>query len=92
MRQIDFKQLNELNADALIDLIAKVNSGITLEDGTKATIGDRVYNYYDCYPVTITAIDREGWADTVKDNGERGPWLNGERLCSVATALAKGWA
>lgn len=64
---------------------------ITLEDNIPADVGDRVYNYYDMYPVTIVAIDPSGWCDTITDSGQRGPLLNGERMCSIETAIKKGW-
>jgi hypothetical protein len=41
--------------------------------------------------VTIVAIDTDGWCDTHRDDGSRGPLLNGERMCSIGTAQAKGW-
>lgn len=63
---------------------------ITLADGTEATTGDRVFNYYDRFPVTLTTYD-DGWYDTLKDDGSRGPMLNGERLCSLVFAERKGW-
>lgn len=64
---------------------------ITLKDGSTAKVGDRVFNYYDRFPVTITYIDYEGWCDTYEDDGSRGPSLNGERMCSINFAAAKGW-
>jgi len=64
---------------------------IKLEDGTTATTGDRVFNYYDRYPVTIAGIDGEGWCYTTRDDGSRGPSLNGARMCSLAFAVRKGW-
>jgi hypothetical protein len=66
-------------------------STIVLEDGTTAAIGDRVFNYYDRYPVHIVTIDDEGWCDTTTDDGSRGPLLNGARMCSITFAERKGW-
>lgn len=62
-----------------------------LSDGSTATTGDRVFNYYDRYPVTLGPVDSDGWFDTIRDDGTRGPMLNGERLCSLETAADKGW-
>lgn len=67
------------------------NTEITLADGTTATIGDRVFNYYDRHPVTILAIDAEGWCYTRLDDGPNGPSLNGERMCSIGHARRQGW-
>ena len=65
--------------------------GYTLEDGTSATEGDRVFNYYDREPVTIGADDGEGWFDTIRDDGTRGKLLDGSRCCSIETATRKRW-
>lgn len=64
---------------------------MTLEDGTTAQVGDRVFNYYDRFPVTIDRIGYDGWADTITDDGSRGPILNGQRMCSLEFAARRGW-
>jgi hypothetical protein len=64
---------------------------VELECGHVAEQGERVYNYYDHFPVTLLEEDRDGWWDTIKDDGTRGPLLNGERMCSLETARQKGW-
>lgn len=50
------------------------------EDGKTVREGDRAFNYYDQYWVTIGPIDSEGWATCVGD--ERSAVLNGARLAS----------
>lgn len=64
---------------------------ITMADGCAARQGDLVFNYYDRYPVTIGRIDTDGWFDTILSDDRRGPSLNPERVCSIATAMEKGW-
>jgi len=66
-------------------------TSIILADDTTASIGAQVFNYYDRYPVTIVSIDSDGWCDTTREDGSRGPLLNGERMCSLGTARMKGW-
>lgn len=63
----------------------------TLEDKTEATIGDTVYDYYSLCPVKIIADDGDGWFETERLDGSRGPLLNGERTCSMTFAAKKGW-
>lgn len=62
------------------------------EDGAPITHGAKMFNYYDGYWVTIeienTSADPEspyhetwdGWFYTTKEDGSRGPILNGQRL------------
>lgn len=64
---------------------------LTLEDGTVASPGDWIYNYYDRFPVRLGRIGPDGWADTRREDGTPGPMLNGERLCSLEFAASKGW-
>lgn len=66
-------------------------------DGAEITDGAEMFNYYDRVPVTIriagTQADPtsefhkhwDGWFNT------SGAVLNGERLCSLETARARGW-
>ena len=70
----------------------------TLEDGTTAKVGDRVFNYYDRQPVTITGDDfgGDGWFlvtndEPVAEGSEfhRSYSLNGERCCSLDNPAAK---
>jgi hypothetical protein len=54
---------------------------IVTADGKIVNVGDRVYNYYDCFWVIITGTPWEdGWFQTTKEDGTRGPILNGERI------------
>ena len=64
---------------------------VTLEDRKVAHVGDRVFNYYDRVPVNITEIGSDGWCDTKLDDGSRGAYLDGSRMCSISFAEAKGW-
>lgn len=63
-----------------------------LDDGATASTGDRAYNYYDRQAGTIGAADLGDaeWFDFIQDNG-RHVSLNGDRTCSITTAIAKGW-
>lgn len=57
---------------------------IRMECGCEAGEGDRVWNYYDGYAVTIAeAPDHEGWVRTTKDGESYGPSLNGQRMCCL---------
>jgi hypothetical protein len=55
---------------------------IVTADGEIVHEGDRVYNYYDGFWVTIVqgSTMADGWFDTLKEDGTRGPLLNGERI------------
>lgn len=59
---------------------------VVLEDGVSATVGDRVFNYYDMRVATIVRIADDGWCDTAE-----GDLVNGPRMCSTAFAQSKGW-
>jgi phospholipase/lecithinase/hemolysin len=54
---------------------------IVTADGVTKTEGDRVFDYYDGAWGTISRIDSAGWFDLILDNGKRGGFLNGERVC-----------
>lgn len=76
---------------------------IMTEDNVLVQPGDRVYNYYDMCPGTITERDpryytREGEANIKKDlwfyfqpDGGGVTILNGERICSMAFARSRGF-
>lgn len=53
---------------------------IITEDGKTVRKGDRAFNYYDGYWVTVGDIDSEGWADC--QGPARCCCLNGARLAS----------
>lgn len=64
---------------------------ICLEDGTRRKPGDLAFNYYDMKPGTIgDDVDPEGWF-TFRHTDGTTALLNGERVCSLATAIEKGW-
>jgi len=59
-------------------------------DDSTFTVGDEMFNYYDMAVVTVleaTAPEANGviWFRT------SGALLDGSRMCSLATARAKGW-
>lgn len=62
----------------------------TASDGTTLTAGDKAFNYYDMKPGTVGAIDFDGWFRFTHDDGTSAT-LNGERVCSLATAAAEPW-
>lgn len=72
-------------------------------DGSPITHGKPLFNYYDGY-VVLVKIDGthadpdsefhqswDGWYYTKRENGETGPILNGERMCSLEHARKMGW-
>lgn len=70
---------------------------LTLEDGSAAKVGDTAYNYYDMEPVLIVAIDDQAdpinqtWCDVRRVDGQSTYTLSDSRMCSIATAKARGW-
>ena len=62
----------------------------TTEDGEQVATGELVFNYYDRKLGTIGDDAGDGWFDHVDDEGRR-TMLNGERICTVAFAVARGW-
>jgi len=64
---------------------------IRTEDGVMVQPGDTVFNYYDMKVCTIGTPDDQGWFDTTNQDGSRGAYLNGERICSMGFAGRKGW-
>jgi hypothetical protein len=64
---------------------------ICLEDGTTRKPGDLAFNYYDRKPGTIgDDVDISGWFTFYQTDGTTA-LLNGERVCSLKTAVQKGW-
>lgn len=77
---------------------------IMTEDDVLVQPGDRVYNYYDMCPGTITereprdytrdgrftSIKKDLWFEFQPDGGGV-TILNGERICSMAFARARGF-
>lgn len=68
---------------------------IRTEDGVTVQEGDRVYDYYSMEPGVIvpgTVIENGGdlWFDVKHDNGDR-VILNGQRICSPAFAVSRGF-
>ena len=62
---------------------------ITTEDGVVVHNGDRVFNYYDRKPGTITTPpDDVGWFIVTHDDGTT-TYLNG--VYSIAYAQRQGW-
>ena len=71
------------------------------EDGARITDGKRMFNYYDGYwvivQITGTSAHPEhpyhatwdGWFETKKEDGSRGPILNGQRLAGSKPAWMK---
>jgi len=53
-------------------------------------VGHRFYNYYDRKFGVVTMIDTDGWFDFEQDDNTVA-YLNGERICTVGFATAKGW-
>ena len=70
---------------------------LPLADGTYAREGDRVFNHYDRYAVTIYKIDATPevngiyWCQTTMTDGHYGPTLDGHRMVSLDFAQRKGW-
>lgn len=79
---------------------------IMLADGTRANVGDDVFNYYDMVPVKIlrtscseitheATLRAEIPCDGCGPKGwywtSDGKLLNGERMCSLETARRKGY-
>lgn len=75
------------------------DSRMLTADGVKIIEGGRYFDYYDMCWVTIVFGDSmslspngkywDGWFETRRENGSRGPTLNGERLSSVKPAWVK---
>jgi hypothetical protein len=63
------------------------------EDGVDVREGDRVYNYYDMVPGTIgrPAFDLEWFEFHPDEPGVSGGILNGQRICTMAFAKARGF-
>jgi hypothetical protein len=72
---------------------------IVTEDNQIVAKGDRVYNYYDMWPGTIvTDPDSQGWFWVKPDGDINSPplhrgqaLLNGQRICTIAFAKARGF-
>jgi hypothetical protein len=74
---------------------------LTLADGTTVPhrLGQRVFNYYDMVPGTITRLATRSEPDTSGRLPEGKAWwvevdgtpLDGSRLCSIQFARRKGW-
>jgi hypothetical protein len=70
---------------------------ILTEDGYTLNEGDRAFNYYGMKPGYIDKIETGSWAES-----DQGPWfdfvqddgttayLNGARICTIATAIRLG--
>jgi len=57
-------------------------------DGHVAFPGFRVWCHYDLTWVTIGEdVDGQGWFSTTRDDGSRGPVLNGDRICTNPPAI-----
>jgi hypothetical protein len=63
---------------------------ITTADGYEVPEGTRVFNYYDGHWGTVGPIDSTGWFDHFPEDGGRGAYLNGERVC-VEIPLGNPW-
>jgi hypothetical protein len=63
------------------------------EDGVDVIEGDRVYNYYDMVPGTIgrPAFDLTWFEFHPDEPGVSGGILNGQRICTMAFAKARGF-
>jgi hypothetical protein len=48
-----------------------------------------LFNYYDMLPGRVGRIDPDGWFDFFQEGGIT--QLNGERVCSMELAEARGW-
>jgi hypothetical protein len=59
------------------------------EDGKQVMEGDLVYNYYDMLPGRIGRDSGLGWFDFHQEGGTT--QLNGQRICSMEFAQARGW-
>jgi hypothetical protein len=63
------------------------------EDGVTVREGDKVYNYYDMVPGTIgsPAFDSTWFRFLPDEPGVSGGILNGQRICTMAFAKARGF-
>lgn len=62
------------------------------EDGEPILLDELLFNYYDMKPGRFEEIKAQdnGWGTFCHTNGTRSI-LNGERVCSIRWAWAKGW-
>jgi len=99
MTEHDERACAEQNGDCAC--IPMTDPRYVAEDGAPITDGARMYNYYDGYYVTIkisgTSADPaspyhatwDGWYNTEREDGTRGPILNNQRLAGAKPAWMK---
>lgn len=54
---------------------------VTTADGHTVTQGARVFDYYGGQWGIVGPVDECGWFDLYREDGSRGGYLNGERVC-----------